>query len=83
MNHKLHIMKNSKKGKLNLKDVAKSALVAGGTIVLSSAATAIEAGGMPTTEGIIVSAKIGLFAAVSYLFKNLLTNSKGEFAKAE
>lgn len=76
-------MANSKKGKLNLKDVAKSALVAGGTIVLSSAGAAIEAGGMPTQEGMIVSAKIGLFAAISYLFKNLFTNSKGELGGKE
>lgn len=76
-------MANSKKGKLNLKDVVKSAVVAGGTIVLSSAATAIEAGGMPTKEGMIVSAKIGLFAAISYLFKNLMTNSKGDLGGKE
>lgn len=76
-------MANSKKGKLNLKDVAKSALVAGGTIVLSSAAAAIEAGNVPTTEQIVVSSKIGLFAAISYLFKNLFTNSKGDLGGKE
>lgn len=76
-------MANSKLGKVNLKDLAKGAIVAGGTVVLSSCATSIQSGQMPDGPQIVVSAKLGLFALVAYLFKNLFTNSEDKILTAE
>ena len=70
-------------GKINKKDLIKGAIVAGGTAILSGIGSSLESGMMPTKGQVVISAKIGLFAAVSYLFKNAFTNSKDEFMKKE
>lgn len=76
-------MRQSKSGKLNLKDIAKGALVAGTTVVLSAVTPSLESGQVPDTAQVVVSAKLGLFALIAYLLKNIFTNSKGEFAQKE
>jgi hypothetical protein len=73
----------SKFGRINKKDLIKGAIVAGGTAILSGIASSLESGMTPNKGQIVISAKIGLFTAVSYLFKNAFTNSKDEFMKNE
>lgn len=72
------MFKKSKFGKLNAKDIVKGAVVAAGTSVLTGVGTALETGVTPDHTQLVFSLKMGLFAAISYLFKNLLTNSKDQ-----
>jgi hypothetical protein len=73
-----NMLKKSQFGKLNAKDIVKGAIVAAGTTVLTGVGTALESGVTPNKLQIAFSLKMGLFAALSYLFKNILTNSKDE-----
>jgi len=69
--------------KLNSKDLVKGIVVAVLAVVCSSVSVILDAGSLPTVEEWIAIAKVAGTAALSYLLKNLFTNSKDEPFKAE
>lgn len=69
--------------KLNGKDLVKGMVVAILAVVCASLSVILDAGALPTTEEWYSIAKVAGTAAVSYLLKNLFTNSKDEPFKAE
>ena len=69
--------------KLNSKDLFKGMIVAVLAVVCSSLSVILDAGALPTAQEWVSIAKIAGTAAVSYLLKNLFTNSKDEPFKAE
>ena len=69
--------------KLNGQDFIKGIIVAGLVAVLGSLQTILEAGALPTGAEWITIGKMAGAAIISYLLKNLFTNSQGEIAKAE
>lgn len=68
---------------LNIADLVKGSVVAAGTVVLSILGSMIEAGASPTQEQLVLSVKAGALAAISYLVKNLFTNSDDKIFKSE
>lgn len=68
---------------INVADLIKGSAVAAGTVVLSIMGSMIETGQPITNEQLIVSAKAGILAAISYLVKNLFTNSNDELFKSD
>jgi hypothetical protein len=79
-------MNESKFLKLNLKDLAKSAIIAGLTVVVTGAITILSAitdatGQLPTLEDFGKLVISGLIAGSIYLLKNLLSNENNEFLK--
>lgn len=79
-------MNESKFLKLNLKDLAKSAIIAGLTVVVTGAITILSAitdatGQLPTLEDFGKLLISGLIAGSIYLLKNLLSNENNEFLK--
>ena len=77
-------MKNSKFFNLNWADLGKGLLIAFLTALLGGLLELLQAGELPTTwiafQPIF---ELSLAAAVSYLLKNLFTNSDGQIAKGE
>ena len=69
--------------KLNSKDLLKGVIVAVLAVICSSLSVILEAGGLPTVEEWAGIAKVAGMAALSYLLKNLFTNSKAEPFKGE
>jgi hypothetical protein len=69
--------------KLNSKDFFKGMIVAVLAVVCSSVSVILDAGALPSTQEWLSIAKVAGTAAVSYLLKNLFTNSKDEPFKAE
>lgn len=69
--------------KLNGKDLFKGMLVAVLAVVCSSLSVILDGGNIPTSDEWISILKVAGTAAVSYLLKNLFTNSKDEVFKAE
>jgi len=76
-------MNNSPFGKLNLRDLINGIVVAFLTAALTGLIQILDAGGLPTTEQLIVAGKSGLVASLAYLLKNLVSNSQGEMATKE
>jgi len=79
-------MNESKFLKLNLKDLAKSAIIAGLTVVVTGAITILSAitdsaGQLPTLEDFGKLLLSGLIAGAIYLLKNLLSNENKDFLK--
>ena len=68
---------------INVKDLVKGAAVAAGTVMLSLIGTMIESGAAITEEQLITSVKVGVLAAISYLIKNVFTNSQDQMFKSE
>jgi hypothetical protein len=68
---------------INLADLIKGSIVAGVTVILSLIGSMIESGAFITDAQLIMAAKTGLLAAISYLVKNVFTNSKGKMFKSE
>lgn len=68
---------------LDLRDVAKSLIVAIITAFLSAVLAMMQAGGLPTWEGLQQAVVMSIMAGVSYLVKNFLTNSQGETGTPE
>ena len=68
---------------INLADLIKGAAVAGVTVILSLIGSMIESGAAITQEQLIMAAKTALLAAISYLIKNVFTNSKDRMFKSE
>ena len=67
---------------LNFRDIAKGFLTAILTAVITYIYEAVQTGSLAGIDWKIVGFT-ALTAAVGYLFKNLVTNSDGEVAKAE
>ena len=69
--------------KLNGKDLFKGMLVAVLAIITSSLSVILDAGALPTMADWLSIAKVSGTAAISYLLKNLFTNSNDEILKAD
>jgi hypothetical protein len=68
---------------INIADLLKGAMVAAGTVVLSLIGGMVQSGTTPTEADLILSVKAGGIAAISYLVKNLFTNSNDQIFKSE
>lgn len=68
---------------INIADLIKGATVAAGTVMLSLISSMIESGAFITDAQLIIAVKTGVLAAISYLIKNVFTNSKDEMFKSE
>jgi hypothetical protein len=68
---------------VNIADLIKGATVAAGTVMLSLISSMIESGAFITDAQLIMAVKTGVLAAMSYLIKNVFTNSKDELFKSE
>jgi hypothetical protein len=68
---------------LNGKDVVKGLVVAALVAVLGSVQTILQGGNFPTPEEWGAIAKMAGSAIVSYLLKNLFTNSQDELFKKD
>jgi hypothetical protein len=69
--------------KLNGKDLFKGILVAVLAIITSSLSVILDAGALPTMAEWLNIAKVAGTAAISYLLKNLFTNSSDQLLKGE
>ena len=69
--------------KLNGQDFIKGIIVAGLVAVLGSLQTILEAGALPSGAEWLTIGKMAGAAIISYLLKNLFTNSQGQIAKPE
>jgi len=69
--------------KLNAQDFIKGIIVAGLVAVLGSLQTILEAGALPIGAEWLTIGKMAGAAIISYLLKNLFTNSQGQIAKPE
>lgn len=68
---------------LNLKDLAKGAIVAIISAIVTAIIPVIDSGSLPTFEQLKAAGWMALTAGVSYLLKNLFTNSDDAFMKGE
>lgn len=68
---------------INALDLIKGATVAAGTVMLSLIGSMIESGAFITDEQLVIAVKTGVLAAISYIIKNVFTNSKDELFKSE
>ena len=68
---------------LDWKDLGNGAITAAITALLTALVQSLDSGKLPTVEEIKASLVMAAIAGISYLVKNLLTNSTGAFAKAE
>lgn len=79
--------KRSKLGKINLRDLRRTAILAGLTAIVGAVGTILNAGDWPTLADLSKIAAGGLGAAVAaamaYLGMKLGQNSKGEFFRSE
>jgi hypothetical protein len=69
--------------KLNGKDLFKGMLVAVLAIITSSLSVILDAGALPTAQEWLGIAKVAGTAAVSYLLKNMFTNSNDQLLKPD
>ena len=68
---------------LNINDLIKGFIVAFLSTALTGLVTILDNGALPTITELKSAGIVGLTAGLSYLLKNLLTNSKGEIVKGE
>lgn len=68
---------------LDLKDALNGFVVAFLTAALTGLISVLDSGVLPTGAELKKAAIVGLTAGLSYLIKNVLTNSKGELVKSE
>lgn len=76
-------MNNSSFGKLNLRDLLNGLVVAFLTAALTGLIQVLDAGTLPDLSQLKTSGLSGLVAALAYLLKNLVSNSRGEMGKSE
>lgn len=69
--------------KINLKDLGKGFIVAALTAVVTGVYTSIQSGTLPDLATLKTIGMTALLAGISYLCKNLLTNSNDELLKKE
>jgi hypothetical protein len=71
---------NSSFFSINLKDLGKGIIIAVITAFVTALYQQISAGNViPTADQLRADAVVALGAAISYLLKNLVTNSEGKF----
>jgi hypothetical protein len=68
---------------LNFKDLAKGAIVAIISAIVTAVIPVIDSGSLPTFEQLKAAGWMALTAGVSYMLKNLFTNSDDSFLKGE
>jgi len=68
---------------LNLRDALNGFLVAFLTAFLSAVVSSLNTGLFPSLVDLKAFAMIGITAGVSYITKNLFSNSKGELLKKD
>jgi VIT1/CCC1 family predicted Fe2+/Mn2+ transporter len=68
---------------LNSQDLLKGFIVAFLSAALTGIVATLDAGALPTIEEIKSAGVVGITAGLSYLLKNLLTNSQGEILKKD
>ena len=68
---------------LDIQDLIKGFIVAFLSAALTGLVTILDNGALPTLTELKSAGIVGLTAGLSYLLKNLLTNSKGQIAKSE
>ena len=74
---------NAKFLRINADDLVRGFVVAVLSSILSSAVVILQAGSVPNATQLKTIALVGVSAGVSYLAKNLLTNSDDKMFKAE
>lgn len=70
-------------GTLNWKDAINGLIVAFLSASLSGITVILDAGKLPLLADLKTAGVVGLTAGLSYLLKNILTNSQGEILKGE
>lgn len=73
----------SKLFKINFSDVSKAFIVFFIASILQGVVQIMNAGNVPTQEELVSILGVSFKASIAYLFKNVLTNSKGKFMKKE
>ena len=68
---------------LNFDDLVKGFIVAFLSTALTGVVSTLDSGVLPTLAELKTAAIVGLTAGISYLLKNLLTNSQGEILKKD
>ncbi len=68
---------------LDVKDAVNGFIVAFLSAALTGLITTLDSGVLPNVAELKQAGVIGLTAGLSYLLKNLVTNSKGDILKAE
>ncbi len=68
---------------LDKKDAINGFVVAFLSAALTAVLATLDSGALPTLAELKSAGIIGLTAGLSYLIKNVLTNSNGELVKAE
>ena len=68
---------------LNFDDLVKGFVVAFLSAALTGIVTTLDPGVLPTLAELKSAGIVGLTAGLSYLLKNLLTNSQGEILKKD
>ena len=66
---------------LNIDDLVKGFIVAFLSTALTGIISTLDSGVLPTMAEIKSAAIVGITAGLSYLLKNLLTNSQGQILK--
>lgn len=68
---------------LDIKDAINGFVVAFLSAALTGLVATLDSGALPTVAELKSAGVIGLTAGLSYLLKNILTNSNGELLKKE
>ena len=68
---------------LNIDDLVKGFIVAFLSAALTGIVSTLDSGVLPTLAELKSAGVVGLTAGLSYLLKNLLTNSQGEILKKD
>ena len=78
-------MTNERSGflKLNARDLFRGALIAIASPIMFSVAASLQAGCLPGLADLRLIFGVGLSAGLTYLIKNLVTNSTGTIAATE
>lgn len=76
-------MKLSSFLQVNLRDVVNGFLIAFLTAFLSSLVTVLETGHLPVWDQLKTFLLLGVTAGVSYVVKNIFSNSQGELLKKD
>jgi len=68
---------------LNIDDLVKGFIVAFLSTALTGLIATLDSGALPTLSELKSAGVVGLTAGISYLLKNLLTNSQGVILKKD
>jgi hypothetical protein len=76
-------MERSKFMSLNQRDLLRGLIVAFGTAATTQLVAVLQAGSVPTVMQLKFAALSGIAAGMTYLVKNMFTNSNGQMVKGE